>query len=60
MVIKLDIAIAFDRVNHSFSFQVLGKLGFDQASIRWIKACIGSLWVYPIINGRETKFFKIN
>jgi hypothetical protein len=58
MIIKLDLANAFDRVNHSFLFEVMNKFGFDQAFVNWIKACIGSPWVAPMVNGRVTKFFQ--
>jgi hypothetical protein len=42
MVIKLDLANAFDRVRHAFLFEVMNKFGFDLHFISWIKACIGS------------------
>jgi hypothetical protein len=58
MIIKLDLANAFDRVNHSFLFEVMKKFGFDQAFVSWIKACIGSPWIAPMVNGRVTKFFQ--
>jgi hypothetical protein len=57
MIIKLDLANAFDRVNHSFLFEVMKKFGFDQAFVNWIKACIGSPWIAPMVNGRVTKLF---
>lgn len=40
MVIKLDLANAFDRVRHRFMFDVMHKLGFGQKFIKWIRACI--------------------
>jgi hypothetical protein len=58
MIIKLDLANAFDRVNHSFLFEVMRKFGFDQPFVNWIKACIGSPWIAPMVNGRVTKFFQ--
>jgi len=42
MIVKLDLANAFDRVRHVFLFQVLKKYGFNASFIQWIKACIGS------------------
>lgn len=44
MVIKLDVANAFDRVHHSFLFSVMKKLGFGD---KWIEACIGCPWIEP-------------
>jgi hypothetical protein len=58
MVLKLDMENAFDRVKHSFLFKVLNKYGFSVEFIDWIKACIGSPWIAPMINGRSTQFFK--
>ena len=40
MVVKLDLANAFDRVRHSFLFNVLSKFGFGVSFINWIRACI--------------------
>lgn len=57
MVIKLDMAKAFDRVHHSFLFQVLKKFGFNMEFINWVKSCIGGPWIAPLVNGRPTGFF---
>jgi len=58
MVIKLDLTNAFDRVRHNFLFKVMGNFGFAPAFVNWIKACIGSPWITPLVNGRVTKFFQ--
>eukprot|EP00253_Pinus_taeda_P036647 PITA_36647 len=58
MVIKLDLANAFDHVKHNFLFSILHKLGFDQYFIKWIKACISEPWITPLVNGRAVDFFK--
>jgi exonuclease III len=58
MIIKLDLANAFDRVNHNFLFEVMKKFGFDESFVNWIRACIGSPWIAPMVNGRVTSFFK--
>ena len=42
MAIKLDMANAFDRVNHFFLFEIMSKFGFSSRFIRWIKAYISS------------------
>ncbi len=58
MEIKLDLANAFDRVNHSFLFNIMSKFGFGENFIKWIRACILELWIAPLVNGRATDFFK--
>jgi ribonuclease HI/exonuclease III len=58
MVVKLDLANAFDRVRHDFLFIVMSKFGFSQKFIGWIKACIAAPWIAPLINGRPAKFFQ--
>ena len=40
MLIKLDMANAFDRVKFSFLYSVLRSFGFSPAFINLIKACI--------------------
>jgi hypothetical protein len=42
MIIKLDLANAFDRVRHNFLFKVMENFGFTPAFVNWIKSCIGS------------------
>lgn len=58
LVIKLDLANAFDRVRHEFLFVVMKKLGFSTVFINWVKACIASPWIAPLVNGRSTNFFQ--
>jgi hypothetical protein len=58
MIIKLDLTNAFDRVRHNFLFKVMENFGFTPAFVKWIKACIGSPWISPLVNWRETKFFQ--
>eukprot|EP00253_Pinus_taeda_P004043 PITA_04043 len=58
MLIKLDMANAFDRVNHSFLLQVLRSFGFPPQFINLIKACISCPWIAPMVNGRPTSFFQ--
>lgn len=58
MVVKLDLANAFDHVRHSILFDVLYKFGFGINFINWIRACISKPWITPLVNGRATNFFK--
>jgi len=58
MVVKIDLANAFDRVRHFFLFVVLQRFGFASNFISWVKACIGESWIAPLVNGKATDFFK--
>ena len=58
MVIKLDLANAFDRVRHDFLFAFMTNFGFSTDFISWIKGCEGDPWITPLVNGRPTSFFK--
>ena len=51
MVIKLDLANAFDRVRHDFLFLVMKKLGFSPSFVHWVQGCISSPWIAPLVNG---------
>ena len=40
MVVKLDLANAFDRVSHPFLLQLMRRFEFAPEFISWVKACI--------------------
>lgn len=58
MLIKLDMANAFDRVKLSFLYQVLLSLGFNQEFVNLIQSCTISPWIAPLVNGRPADFFQ--
>eukprot|EP00253_Pinus_taeda_P024025 PITA_24025 len=58
MIIKLDMANAFDRVDHSFLRAALQKFGFSSNFVSIISGCISNPWTAPLINGRPSKFFR--
>ena len=58
MVIKLDMANAFDRVNHNFLTVALQKFGISPKFIDIIMACISNPWIAPLINGRPSRYFQ--
>ena len=58
MVIKLDMANSFDKINHNFLLGFMQKMGFSLEFIRWIKDCIGNLWIAPLVNRRPTNIFQ--
>ena len=59
MVVKLDLANAFDQVRNKFLFEVLARFGFYHSFISWIRACIVEPWIAPFVNGRATEFLKL-
>eukprot|EP00253_Pinus_taeda_P019238 PITA_19238 len=58
MLVKLDMASAFDRVDRTYICKVLKAFGFSLQFINLIKACIGNPWIAPLVNGRPTNFFQ--
>lgn len=58
MIIKLDMANAFDRVNHQFLAVVLRKFGISNKFINIIMECISNPWTTPPINGRPSRYFR--
>jgi hypothetical protein len=58
MLIKLDMANAFDRVNLSFLYKVLLSFGFCSDFVNLIKACTEKPWIAPLVNGRPTNYFQ--
>ena len=58
MLIKLDMANAFDKVKLSFLYKVLASFGFSSTFINLIKACTDRPWIAPLVNGRSRIFFK--
>lgn len=58
MIIKIDLANAFYRVRHEFLFKVMEKISFAQKFIKWVKACISSPWISPLVNGRSVEYFQ--
>jgi hypothetical protein len=60
MVIKLDMANAFDCVRHEFLFQVMEQFGFSSNFKKWVAARINNPWIAPLVNGRPTDFFQIS
>ena len=58
MIIKLDLANAFDRVRYEFLFHVMQRFSFDPSFINWIQACVKSPWISPLVNGQAANFFQ--
>jgi len=58
IIIKLDMANAFDRFSLPYLMVVLKKFGFSIEVIEVIKASIMDPWIAPLINGRPSDFFQ--
>ena len=58
MLVNLDMANAFDRVNLSFLYKVLLAFGFLHEFINLIKACTNRPWIAPLVNGRPSSYFQ--
>lgn len=57
MIIKLDMANAFNRVNDQFLAAVLRKFGISNKFINIIMEFISNPWIAPLINGRPSRYF---
>ena len=58
MLVKLDMANAFNRVNLSFLYKVLLSFRFEQEVVNLIKSCTNRPWISPLVNGRPSNFFQ--
>lgn len=58
MIIKLDMANAFDRVNHAFLKAVMKKFGISDFFSSRVMECISDIWTSPLVNGRPSTAFK--
>ncbi|KAI0497186.1 hypothetical protein KFK09_020408 [Dendrobium nobile] len=58
MIMKLDIAKAYDNINWNFIYSMLHLFGFDEHFISLTKRCIESPYFCIIVNGKSHGFFK--
>ncbi|XP_060182887.1 uncharacterized protein LOC132612820 [Lycium barbarum] len=58
IVLKLDMAKAYDGLSWSFLYQVLLKFGFNQNWIDLIQRSISNVWYSIILNGTRHGFFR--
>ncbi|XP_019240885.1 PREDICTED: uncharacterized protein LOC109220870 [Nicotiana attenuata] len=58
VVIKLDMAKAYDRLSWLFLTKMLRKLGFSEAFIGMIFDLVSNNWYSILINGQPNGFFK--
>ncbi|KAK1557037.1 hypothetical protein Q3G72_016579 [Acer saccharum] len=58
VMVKLDMAKAYDRVNWSFLLEVLKAFGFFDSFRKIIYNCVGSPWFSVMMNGTFKGFFQ--
>jgi hypothetical protein len=58
MAVKIDMEKAFDRMEWSFLFSLMEKLGFSPMWINWIRICITSPSFSILINGSPFGHFS--
>ncbi|XP_071912409.1 uncharacterized protein [Coffea arabica] len=58
VVLKIDMAKAYDRVSWPFLIQVLRRFGFCEVWIEIIWRLISNVWFSVVVNGAPQGFFK--
>lgn len=57
MVLKLDMAKAYDKLEWKFLIKVLEKIGFDSYVVDQIWSLVANNWYSVLINGQARGFF---
>jgi len=60
VMVKVDFEKAYDSVNWTFLYYMMGRLGSSPLWIKWIKACMESASVSVLVNGSPIEEFKPN
>ncbi|XP_075101658.1 uncharacterized protein LOC142177094 [Nicotiana tabacum] len=58
VVIKLDMAKAYDRVSWKYLLHVLRKMGFTENFINMVWNLMSNNWYSVLVNGQSSGFFK--
>lgn len=57
MIMQLDIAKAYDKVNWSYIKKILMAFGFDHNLVRWVMALVSSSSFSILVNGSPSEVF---
>ena len=60
ILLSLDQSKAFDRVDHSFMFQVLKKFGFGPHLMKWVGLLYTEIKSVVLVNGYFTDIFEVS
>lgn len=58
MVIKIDLAKAYDRVSWLFLRLLLLRIGFDLYMVKWVMVCATTMSFVVLVNGVRSPFFN--
>ena len=58
VILNLDMAKAYDRMEWVFLYQVLGRFGFDTGWITKVQLCVENYWFSVLVNGSLVGYFK--
>ena len=58
MVLKIDLSKAYDRVNWTYLWVIMTKMGFSVPFITWVMSSISSVSFDVLINGVASSFFR--
>jgi len=58
MIIKVDLAKSYDRINWNFLREILGAFGFNLAWISYISGMISSVFFSTLVNRAPWTTFK--
>lgn len=58
MIMQLDIAKAYDKVNWTYMKRVLSAFGFDHNWVRWVMALVTSSSFSILVNGSPSEVFS--
>jgi len=58
VLFNVDFEKAYDSVDWKFLYYMMGRLGFNERWIKWIRACLESATLSILVNGSPTDEFK--
>lgn len=59
MLLNIDFEKAFDSIDWSFMFKVLGAFGFGESIIRWVRTFYTGILSTVAVNGHTSSWFSI-